>query len=64
MKNKKEIKQYSEKVCNILEEEPPYIIRWGTSILIAIFLILLLILCFTPYSYSEKDKSIFKHLLI
>lgn len=33
---------HSKKVCSLLDENPPALIRWGTVIIVAIFLILLL----------------------
>lgn len=41
-KSSEEIELRSEKVRNLLGEIPPSIIRWGTVIIVAIFLILLL----------------------
>lgn len=52
----------SEKVRNLLGEIPPALVRWGTVIIMAIFLILLLVVCFMPYPYSDGE-SIMQHLL-
>lgn len=52
----------SEKVRKILGEVPPSLLRWGSVILVAIFLILLLIICFVPYPHSYGE-SILQHLL-
>lgn len=52
----------SEKVRNLLGEIPPALVRWGTVIIVAIFLILLLAVCFVPYPYSQGE-SILQHLL-
>lgn len=43
MKKETGIELRSEKVCNLLGEIPPALVRWGTVIIIAIFLILLLV---------------------
>lgn len=53
----------SKKVRNILGEIPPALIRWGTVIIVAIFLALLLVVCFVPYPYSNGE-SILQHLLM
>lgn len=52
----------SEKVRKILGEVPPSLLRWGSVILVAIFLILLLIICFVPYPHSYGE-SILQHLI-
>lgn len=52
----------SEKVRNLLGEIPPSLVRWGTVIIVAIFLILLLVVCFVPYPHSQGE-SILQHLL-
>lgn len=51
----------SEKVRNLIGEIPPSLIRWGTVIIVAIFLALILVLCFVPYPYSNGE-SILQHL--
>ena len=53
----------SEKVRNLLGEIPPSLVRWGTVIIVAIFLALLLVVCFVPYPYSQGE-SILQHLLM
>ena len=53
----------SKKVCNLLSENPPALVRWGTVIIVAIFLTLLLVVCFMPYPHS-KGESILQHLLM
>lgn len=65
MKNKtiSEIELRSEKVRNFLGEIPPSLVRWGTVIIVAIFLILLLVVCFVPYPHSQGE-SIFQHIFI
>lgn len=52
----------SEKVRNLLGEIPPELVRWGTVIIVTIFLILTLVLCFVPYPYSHGE-SIIQHIL-
>ena len=52
-----------EKVCNLLGEIPPALVRWGTVIIVAIFLILLLVVCFMPYPHSQGE-SILQHLFM
>ena len=48
MKKETGIELRSEKVRNLLGEIPPALVRWETVIIIAIFLILLLVVCFMP----------------
>lgn len=61
-KSSNEIELRSEKVRNLLGEIPSSLIRWGTVIIIAIFLILLLVVCFMPYPYSNGE-SILQHVI-
>ena len=56
-------KLHSKKVCNLLGENPPALIRWGTVIIVAIFLILLLVVCFMRYPHSQGE-SILQHILL
>ena len=42
---------------------PPSLVRWGTVIIVAIFLILLLVVCFMPYPHSQGE-SILQRLFI
>lgn len=58
-----EIELRSEKVRKLLGEIPPALVRWGTVIIVAIFLTLLLVICFIPYPYSNGE-SILQHLLM
>ena len=44
-------------------EIPPAFVRWGSVIIVAIFLVLLLVLCFVPYPHS-KGESILQHFLL
>lgn len=59
----KEIELRSEKVRNLLGEIPPALVRWGTVIIVVIFLTLLLVVCFMPYPYSNGE-SILLHWLM
>ena len=63
MKKGTEIELRSEKVRNLLGEIPPALVRWGTVIIVAIFLTLLLVVCFVPYPHSQGE-SIFQHLFM
>ena len=53
----------SEKVRNLLGEIPPSLVRWGTLIIVAILLVLLLVVCFMPYPHSQGE-SILQHILL
>lgn len=53
----------SEKVRKLLGEIPSALVRWGTVIIVAIFLTLLLVVCFMPYPYSNGE-SILLHWLM
>ena len=50
----------SEKVRNLIGEIPPSLIRWGTAVIVLIFLLLLTAICFLPYPYSNGE-SIIRH---
>ncbi len=63
MKKETKIELRSEKVRNLLGEIPPSLVRWGTAIIIAIFLVLLLVVCFMPYPHSQGE-SILQHILL
>lgn len=63
MKKETEIELRSEKVRNLLGEIPPSLVRWGTAIIVAIFLVLLLVVCFMPYPHSQGE-SILQHILL
>ena len=58
-----DIELHSAKVRNLLGEIPPALVRWGTVIIVAIFLILLLVVCFVPYPHSQGE-SILQHLFM
>ena len=53
----------SENVRNLLGEITPSLVRWGTLIIVAIFLVLLLVVCFMPYPHSQGE-SILQHILL
>ena len=63
MKKGTEIELRSEKVRKLLGEIPPALVRWGTVIIVAIFLTLLLVVCFVPYPHSQGE-SILQHLFM
>lgn len=63
MEKNTRIELRSEKVRNLLGEIPPALVRWGTAILVAIFLVLLLVVCFMPYPHS-RGESILQHILL
>lgn len=63
MDKEPKIELRSEKVKKLLGEIPPALVRWGTVMIVAIFLILLLIICFVPYPYSNGE-SILQHLIM
>lgn len=47
-----DIELRSKKILNLLREILPVLVQWGTVILVAIFLALLLVVCFVPYPNS------------
>lgn len=56
------IKSRSEKVHNLSGEILPALVSWGTVIIVAIVLVLLLVVCFVPYPHSQGE-SILQHIL-
>ena len=62
-KTNSDIELRSEKVRSLLGEIPPSLVRCGTMIIVAIFLILLLVVCFMPYPHSQGE-SILQHLFL
>lgn len=58
-----DIELRSEKVRELLGEIPPALVRWGTVLIVAIFLILLLAVCFMPYPYSYGE-TIIQHIFM
>ena len=62
-KRPSDIELRSEKVRNLLGEIPPSLVRWGTVIIVAVLLILLLVVCFVPYPHSQGE-SILQHLFM
>ncbi|ROS88786.1 hypothetical protein EEL39_06610 [Muribaculaceae bacterium Isolate-080 (Janvier)] len=63
MDKEPQIELRSEKVRNFLGEIPPALVRWGTIIIIVIFIVLISVVCFMPYPYSEGE-SIIQHILM
>lgn len=63
MKKETEIELRSEKVRNLLGEIPSSLVRWGTVVIVAVFLVLLLVVCFMPYPHSQGE-SILQHFLM
>jgi len=59
----KNLELRSRKVQNLLREIPHSLVRWGIVIIMAIFLTLLLTVCFMPYPYSNGE-SILQHWLL
>lgn len=57
---KDNIELRSEKVRNLIGEIPPSLVRWGTAVIVLIFLLLLTAICFLPYPYSNGE-SIIEH---
>ena len=60
--SRNDIELRSKKVRNLLGEIPPSLVTWGTVIIMAIFLILLLVVCFMPYPHSQGE-SILQHII-
>lgn len=58
-----DIELRSEKVRNLLGEMLPSLVRWGTVIIIVLFLVLWLIGCFMPYPHAQGE-SILQYLLM
>lgn len=52
----------SEKVRKLIGEIPPSLVRWGTAIIIIIFIALLAAVCLLPYPYSNGE-SILRHFI-
>lgn len=64
MENKVEerIELRSEKVRKLIGEIPPSLVRWGTAIIVIIFIGLLAAVCLLPYPYSGGE-SILDHMI-
>lgn len=56
-----DIELRSENVRSILGENPPVLVRWGTVIIVAIFLIL--IVCFMLY-HNSQGECILQYLIM
>ena len=52
----------SAKVWKLLGKISPLLVRWGTVIIVTVFLVLLLVVCFMPYPHSQGE-SILQHIL-
>ena len=57
-----DIELRSEKVRQLLGEIPPALVTWGTEIILFIFLVLIIVVCFVPYPHSQGE-SILQHLI-
>ena len=53
----------SEKVRKLIGKIPHALIWWGMVTIIVICLVLILVVCFVPYPYSNGE-SILHHLLV
>lgn len=51
-----------EKVRKLIGEIPPSLVRWGTAIIVIIFIALLAAVCLLPYPYSNGE-SILRHFI-
>lgn len=60
--NHDKIELRSEKVRRLLGEIPPSLVRWGTVILLVIFIGLVAALTLVPYPYGNGE-SILQHIL-
>lgn len=52
----------SEKVRKLIGEIPPSLVRWGTAIIVIVFIALLAAVCLLPYPYSNGE-SILRHFI-
>ncbi len=52
----------SEKVRELLGEIPSSLVRWGTAIIVIVFIALVLAVCLLPYPYSNGE-SILRHFI-
>lgn len=59
--NKRDLR--SKKDCNLLGKVSPTVRGWGTTIVVAITLILLIVVCFVPYPNSNGE-SIIQHIIL
>jgi hypothetical protein len=60
-KTSSEVELHSKEKCNLSGAIFTSHIRWNTVIIVAIFLILLLAICFIPFPYSNGE-SILQHI--
>lgn len=61
--NHDKIELRSEKVRKLIGEKPPFLIRWGSAILVIAFIVLILLICVLPYPYS-KGETILQHFIM
>ena len=52
----------SPKIRNIIRENPPILLRWGTTFIMLIFILLILFVCFLKYPYSMSE-TILQHFV-
>lgn len=52
----------SEKVRKLIGDIPPSLVRWGTAIIVIVFIALLAAVCLLPYPYSNGE-SILRHFI-
>lgn len=52
----------SPKIRSIIKEDPPALLRWGTTLIVVIFIILILFVCFLKYPYSVSE-TILQHFV-
>lgn len=57
----KSIELRSEKVRHIINDKPPFFIRWGITIVAVLFAVLIALLLTLPYPY-DGGETIFEHL--
>ncbi|MBP3777072.1 MAG: hypothetical protein J6I37_08805 [Prevotella sp.] len=53
MEQEERIELRSEKVRNVIRQKPPFLVRWGTLIVLVVFLIL----CFITFTYITKNAD-------
>ena len=60
--NPDRLEERSDKMRNLLGEQPPFMVRWGTVVVAFTFLMLFIALCLLPYPYSGGE-TIFNHFI-
>jgi len=53
MRNEEKIELRSEKVRNVIRQKPPFLVRWGTLIVLVVFLIL----CLITFTYITQNAD-------